>query len=222
MDTDNINVSIDEVSENEEINDTTATIEESKKTKNDVKSYHTLIFNIFDDFENLNNKLKELDEEYFEKRKSIFSEMRKLKRKSQLIRKKLPKTFTSEINKAKKEKRKRKGPNNGGVQKPNDVPLKLISYLSLEEGQQLSRPAVWKLLSQKFKDSGLRNGKDIILDKKTAKIFGKEKGHVIGFTKFSTFLTDIYKEDHNKKNENNNKNKNKKNNKKNKNKKISI
>jgi hypothetical protein len=104
----------------------------------------------------------------------------------------LPKAHEEAVNKARKEKKKRTNSSRSGILKPHPVPPVLVSFIGLKEGTELERPKVMGLLSNKFKELGLKKGQDTILDKKTAKIFGYEEGHVIGFKEFQTFLKGIY------------------------------
>jgi hypothetical protein len=78
----------------------------------------------------------------------------------------------------------------------------LIKYLGLENDAKLSRPQVAKLLHQKFKDAGLKDGSQTTLNEKTVKelklpksynnrvikTIAKEEGD---FT-FQTFLKEFY------------------------------
>jgi hypothetical protein len=104
----------------------------------------------------------------------------------------LPKAHEEAVNKARKEKKKRTNSSRSGILKPHPVPPVLVNFIGLKEGTELERPKVMGLLSNKFKELGLKKGQDTILDKKTAKIFGYEEGHVIGFKEFQTFLKGIY------------------------------
>jgi hypothetical protein len=104
----------------------------------------------------------------------------------------LPKAYEEGINKARKEKKKRTNNARSGILREAPIPELLIKFLDLKEGTLLARPSVASRLNNKFKDLGLKKGQDTILDKKTAKIFGLEEGHVIRFTQVQTFLKEIY------------------------------
>jgi hypothetical protein len=104
----------------------------------------------------------------------------------------LPKAYEDGITKARKEKKKRTNNARSGILKEAPIPELLIKFLDLKEGTLLARPAVASRLNNKFKDLGLKKGQDTILDKKTAKMFGLEEGHVIRFTQVQTFLKEIY------------------------------
>jgi hypothetical protein len=51
------------------------------------------------------------------------------------------------------------------------------------------------LLNNKFKELGLKKGQETILDKKTAKLFGVDEGHVIKFQECQKFLANIYEKE---------------------------
>jgi hypothetical protein len=106
----------------------------------------------------------------------------------------LSKTHDDEIKKVQKEKSKRKGNKDGGFNKELPVPPKLVKYLGLNDDIKLARPKVMSLLNEKFVNDGLKNGQKTTLDQKTAKALGKEKGRVIDFTEFQSFLKEFYEE----------------------------
>jgi len=106
----------------------------------------------------------------------------------------MSKSHVEEVNKAAKEKPKRKGNKDGGFNKETPVPPKLVKYLGLDDGVHMARPKVMSLLNEKFKSDGLKNGQTTTLDKDTAKALGKEKGRVIEFTAFQSFLKEFYEE----------------------------
>lgn len=180
-----------------EDNSNTDTIEESKK-KLDVKDYHSKLFECFNELESNDKELKNLELEYIESKKKLLSAKKKIYRDISAIQKKLPKLFTNEINKARKQKRNNNGNNKGGIMKPSKVPKKLRVYLNLKDDELLPRVKVCKLLNAKLTSDGLRdkdNQKVIKLNKKVGKILGYKKGHQIEFTKFQTFLADFYNND---------------------------
>ena len=106
----------------------------------------------------------------------------------------LSKSHDDEIKRVKKEKPKRKGNKNGGFNKESPVPPKLVKYLGLEEGIELSRPKVMSLLNDKFKTEGLKQGKITTLDKNTSKLLEKDENREIKFTGFQSFLKEFYDE----------------------------
>lgn len=104
------------------------------------------------------------------------------------------KSHDDEVKKATKNKPKRKGNKEGGFNKEQPVPPKLVKYLGLEEGIKMARPKVMSALNEKFKTDGLKSGQTTTLDKDSAKALGKEKGRVIEFTAFQSFLKEFYEE----------------------------
>jgi hypothetical protein len=106
----------------------------------------------------------------------------------------LSKSHDDEIKRVKKEKPKRKGNKNGGFNKETPVPPKLIKYLGLEEGIELSRPKVVSLLNDKFKTEGLKHGQITILDNNASNLLDKDENYEIKFTAFQSFLKEFYDE----------------------------
>merc|ERR1712023_337612 len=165
--------------------------EESKK-KMEVKDYHSKLFEVFSALQDCDKELKNLSLEYNENKK------KKLHREIVAIEKKLPKLYSNEIAKARKQKRNNNGNNKGGIMKPSKVPKKLRVYLDLKEDDLLPRVKVCKLLNQKLTSDGLRdkdNKKIIKLNKKVGKILGYKKGHEIEFKQFHGWLAEIYRND---------------------------
>lgn len=107
---------------------------------------------------------------------------------------KIDKVHTDEVKKAHSEKPKRKGNKDGGFNKELPVPPKLVKYLGLTDDIKMSRPKVMSMLNEKFKGDGLKEGQVTTLDKDAAKALGKEKGRVIEFTAFQSFLKEFYEE----------------------------
>ena len=143
------------------------------------------------------SSLKENETEY----KALLEKVRiNQKTRAELDRKRnglyslMSKSKDDEVKKATKQKPKREGNKNGGFNKENPVPPVLIKYLGLEEGVTMKRPRVMSILTAKFKSAGLKSGQTTTLDKDTAKALGKEKGRVIEFTAFQSFLAEFYKE----------------------------
>ena len=104
----------------------------------------------------------------------------------------LPKAYQDGLNKARKEKKKRTNSSKSGILAEHPVPPVLQKFLGLPESTLLMRPKVFSLLNNKFKELGLKKGQETILDKKTAKLFGVDEGHVIRFQDCQKFLADIY------------------------------
>ena len=129
-------------------------------------------------------------------------ELQTLNRERSSLLKLFKKAHADEISLATKTKPKRKGNVMGGFNAPAKVPPVLIKYLKLEDDAELSRPQVAKLLHQKFKDAGLKDGAQTTLDEKTVKelklpksfvgkvikIIAKEENDIT----FQTFLKDFY------------------------------
>lgn len=143
------------------------------------------------------SSLKENETEY----KALLEKVRiNQKTRAELDRKRnglyslMSKSKDDEVKKATKLKPKREGNKNGGFNKENPVPPVLIKYLGLEDGVTMKRPRVMSILTAKFKSAGLKSGQTTTLDKDTAKALGKEKGRVIEFTAFQSFLAEFYKE----------------------------
>ena len=189
---------------------------ENTKKKVSVNEYHEQIFEGFSQLEELDLELKNLKLEYFEKEKQVLKKKIKLNKEINFIKKKLESQFNREINIAKKEKRKRKIPVNGGIMKVIKVPKVICKYTGLEDTDDLkmTRPQLVRLLNEQFKKDGSRQGQDIILNKKTAKLFGKKVNknntYVIPFKGFQTFITEILSMDEVSDDSKKKKNKNKK------------
>ena len=145
--------------------------------------------------------LKEFMKEHEKKMKEFSSVLKKNKREQDNSIKKMKKLHTNEVKKASKEKRKRNGKATGGFTTETEVPEKLRKWLGLEDDVKLTRPAVFSLMSEKFKEEGLKDGQQIILDKKNAKKLGKPDKYKIEFSKQQTFLASFYNEAKKNKNE---------------------
>ncbi len=167
------------------------------------------VFTFNDDFDKL-VKLKESEvktrndranfikdhQKIFDQKMKEFSNLVKTNKKDQeVIFKKLRKLHNNEVKKASKEKRKRNGENTGGFNSKKPVPKKLREFLEIEEESMLNRPSVFHLMSEKFKQLGLKKGQDVILDKKSAKKLGKPNGLTIPFAGQQPFIASFYKEE---------------------------
>lgn len=149
------------------------------------------------EWEKVSASIKENETEHkglLEKVRTNEKQRNELERQRNRLYSQMAKTHTEEVNKAAKEKPKRKGNKDGGFNKETPVPPKLVKYLGLEEGVQMARPKVMSALNDKFKADGLKNGQTTTLDKDAAKALGKEKGRVIEFTAFQSFLKEFYEE----------------------------
>lgn len=142
-------------------------------------------------------KISKLESEITEleaKLKGCVRDQNALRRTNLRLVKQLDKAHDDDVNKARKEKKKRNVTEDSGILKNKPIPPVLIKFLDLKEGTELPRTKVMSLLSNKFKDMGLRHGQDVKLDKKTGKLFGKEDGYVIEFKYFQRFLKTVYEE----------------------------
>jgi len=183
-------IKVEEVEEVEEVESDTNSSEDKSVVLLALKQYTEHISSLDENEE----KLNELFTTFLSERKELLNERRKLKRDCTSLLKKLPKTYETTVKKLLKEKRKRKGASNSGINKPTKVPTKLRNYLGLDD-ELKSRPQVIHLLNEKLKVDGCRQGKTVILNKKVAKLFGKKKGHTIEFNQFSKFLAEVYNEE---------------------------
>ena len=104
----------------------------------------------------------------------------------------LPKAYIDGLNKARKEKKKRVNNSKSGILAEHPIPPILLKFLNLPDNTLMMRPKVFSLLNNKFKELGLKKGQETILDKKTAKLFGFDEGHIIKFQACQKFLADIY------------------------------
>jgi len=143
-------------------------------------------------------KISELETKLSELEKSIQTterEQNALRRINLRLIKQLDKAHDDDVTKARKEKKKRNVTEESGILKCKPIPKVLKDFLSLDQGTELPRTKVMSLLSNKFNELKLRKGQDIHLDKKTAKLFGKEDKYVIEFKYFQRFLKEIYESD---------------------------
>jgi hypothetical protein len=174
--------------------------DKKKKEKTKKLTFDELIVeinNISDLEVNLENEILELEKllNTKNKSKSLFR-----KNKNKLIAL-LPKAHIDDINKVIKNKKKRTSNNKNGILREQPVPPILQKFLNIPENALLMRPKVFSLLNNKFKELGLKKGQETILDKKTAKLFELNEGHVIKFTECQKFLADIYEKANSKTNE---------------------
>jgi hypothetical protein len=190
---DNVDDNVEEIEdEDKDLKDNSV---EKKKKKLDINDHHKILFSYINNLSVLNDELKDLRNNYLNKVKTIQNKQKNYQRLISKITKIIPKSLENSLAKARKEKRHRKGPNNGGFVKVKKVPKKLEKYLGLKSGTELTRPKVIHLINEKFKNDNLRNGKRVILDKETSKFFGKKNGYIIEFSGLQTFVADLYKEE---------------------------
>ena len=166
--------------------------EEDKKKDKSKKLTHE---ELCDEINNILESESVLENEIIDFQTLILAKMREKKaltKKKNKIIGLLPKAYLDGLNKAKKEKKKRTNNTKSGILAEHPVPPVLLKFLNLPENTLMMRPKVFSLLNIKFKELGLKKGQNTILDKKTAKIFGVEEGHVIHFQEFQKFLAVIY------------------------------
>jgi hypothetical protein len=143
-------------------------------------------------------KISELETKRTELYKSIQTierEQNALRRINLRLIKQLDKAHDDDVTKARKEKKKRNVTEESGILKCKPIPKVLKEFLDLDQDTELPRTKVMSLLSNKFNELKLRKGQHIHLDKKTAKLFGKEDKYVIEFKYFQRFLKEIYESD---------------------------
>ena len=178
----------------------TEIVTDNSKNKLSVREYHELFFSKLEEIDSIEDELKTLSIDYNNKVKEINKKKFKIYKDLLAYKKKINSQFDREINQAKKEKRKRKIPVNGGIMKLIKIPKSVCKYTGLDDDDiKMSRPQIIRLLNDQFKKDGFRRGQEIILNKKTAKIFGKKvdkKGeYLIPFKGFQTFLTELINND---------------------------
>jgi hypothetical protein len=183
--------------DNEEQEGDEAKEEEDEKNLSKEKKAKKSFQELFNDFEKLSTDIKSVDAEVSEMEKNLKMKVKQkydLERQRSKVFAQLGKSHEEDVKKALKEKPKRKGNKDGGFNKEVPVPPKLIKFLDLEDDVKMSRPKVMSLLNDKFKLLKLKEGQSTTLDKDTAKYLGKEKGRVIEFTAFQSFLKEFYDE----------------------------
>lgn len=187
---------VEDESDDESENESGSEEEDEKKQikeKKAKKSFQELSV----DFEKFSDDIKTIESEISEMEKSLKAKY-KIKYDLERGRNKtyvlMVPTHDAEIKKATKERPKRKGNKDGGFNKETPVPPTLIKFLGLEDGIKMARPKVMSLLNSSFIAKGIKQGQITTLDPATAKALGKEKGRVIEFTAFQSFLKEFYQE----------------------------
>ena len=118
-----------------------------------------------------------------------------LERQLNLILKGLDKIHIDAVNKARKEKKKRKGNVNGGFNKECIVPEILRTFLDLPEGIFMARPKVMSAMNNKFTELKLKNGQNTTLNNyvvEKLELNNEYNGKIIKFTEFQGFLASFY------------------------------
>lgn len=187
-DSDSDDIESDNESDNDDIKITNVSKEKKlKKTWQEVAV----------EWEKVSLELKENEAKHKELQEALHKNEKnrnELERQRNRLYSSLSKSHDDEIKRVVKLKPKRKGNKEGGFNKETPVPPKLIKYLGLEEGTEMSRPKVMSLLNNKFKTIGLKNGQITTLDKNTAKSLEKEENREIKFTEFQSFIKEFYDE----------------------------
>ena len=187
-DDDNINEDDDNTENNTNKDDENNKNKKEKPKKYNLKELISLIDIQLEIQSNSDNIISELTKELI-KQVKISTTCRKNIEK---LNKLMPKAHDDDINKVRKEKKKRKSNIKSGILAEIPVPQILLNYLDLPESSILSRTTVFSLLNKKFSQLKLKNGQETILDKDNAKIFDVPEGYVIKFEQFQTFLANIY------------------------------
>ena len=186
----------DEDDEDEDENEVGSEEEDEKKQTKEKKAKKTFT-ELATDFEKYSADIKLVESEITEIEKNLKVKEKSrndLERQRNKVYAQMGASHDAEIKKAMKEKPKRQGNKEGGFNKQNPVPPVLIKFLGLEEGILMARPKVMSLLNESFKERKIKQGQTTTLDAVTAKALGKEKGRVIEFTGFQSFLAEFYKE----------------------------
>ncbi len=181
----------DDGSESESEDDSADKKTKEKKPKESFEELSKKLETLRADKKTVNKEMSELEKTLKTKEKQFND----FERQETAILKLLAKTHSDEVNKARKEKPKRKGNVNGGFNKEQPVPEVLVNFLGLAEGTCMARPKVMSALNNKFTELKLKNGQLTTLDKATAKALGLGKegdGKEIKFTEFQSFLASFY------------------------------
>ena len=171
--------------------------DEKKQIKEKEKKAKKTFSELTTDFEKISADIKtvESDISEIEKNLKVKEKMRNdLERQRNKVYLQMGPTHEAAVKQALKEKPKRQGNKDGGFNKEQPVPPKLIKLLKLEEGVKMSRPKIMSLVNDEFKLRNLKQGQTTKLDEATAKALGKKEGRVIEFTEFQSFLKELYQE----------------------------
>ena len=180
-----------ELSESEEVVKPDMKDVKSKNTSQDTyNELETMINNIDTNY----TAFIEKEKAYEKERKEYNMTVKKEHKELLVIFKKFTKNYQNDMLKLNKP-RKTNNCGKGGFNKLVPVPPKLIKYLELEDGAMLTRPAITRVLNDKFKLDNFRNGKDIkITSRKAAKILGCKYNITISFSNFQGFIKKFYDE----------------------------
>ena len=188
------------IKENQLNNEEIELSESEEVVKPDVKSKNTSQ-DTYNELETMINNIDinysafiEKEKAYEKERKEYNMTVKKDHKELLVIFKKFTKNYQNDMLKLNKP-RKTNNCGKGGFNKLVPVPPKLIKYLELEDGAMLTRPAITRVLNDKFKLDNFRNGKDIkITSRKAAKILGCKYNITISFSNFQGFIKKFYDE----------------------------
>jgi hypothetical protein len=186
----------DDEDDNESENESGSEEEDEKKQIKEKKAKKSFT-ELATDFEKHSADIKTIEAEISEIEKNLKAKEKSkndLERQRNKVYAQMGASHDAEVKKAMKEKPKRKGNKDGGFNKEQPVPPVLIKFLGLEDGVKMARPKIMSLLNDSFKSKGIKQGQTTTLDPATAKALGKEKGRVIEFTAFQSFLKEFYQE----------------------------
>lgn len=144
--------------------------DKAKKTKE--RKARESLTDLLKRLDELRTQIKTLDKEVTETEltlKTKKTQRRQLEREMNPIFAILEKTHTDEVNRARKEKKKRNGSGTGGFNKLLKVPTVLAQFIGIEDGTEFKRPALMSAFNDKVKELKLKDGQSTILDKKAVK-----------------------------------------------------
>jgi len=169
--------------------------EENTDTKKKEKKPKKTFVEVFAEFENKNEEIKQkeiLISETEKTLKSLKNEKDKLDRERNKLVAQFEKAHEDDLTKASKDKpSKRNGNPNGGFNRKYKVPGPILKFCKLVDGVEMNYPELMSILNDKFKEGGMKEGQLTVLNADAAKIFKKEKGHVIKFGEIMTFIKEM-------------------------------
>lgn len=156
----------------------------SKKTSSTNKNKKTGPIIAEKDFDTRVDEIMNALQENYQQQKKLMNELKELKT-----------VHNKDIKVASGKPVKNSG-KHSGFNRPQPVPAPLRKLLNIEE-EELSRPAVAKLMYQYFKDNNMcneKNKKEIIPNRKIREIFGMKENDVMNFENLQTWLKKVYQE----------------------------
>jgi hypothetical protein len=175
---------------------------QQQDSKSKTKSFSEFVGDFDSSFGEFISKYEEFLEkqEEYEKRKKEFESIQKDFNKSMKSMFKLVQTFTGKLEKVhlkdkpKKPRKKTENSGKSGFNKPAHVPEKLRKYLEIEEGTEMTRPQILKMLNAKFQADGFKeDGCTVISSSKAAKKLGVSKGYSIKSNEYHKFIASFFK-----------------------------